>query len=324
MSGGDKPYAVQKFGSGFAIVYRDPDTQKRVRLRLAAASRLEAEAEAAQRWQGGERATGTVAGVVAAHITDLESNEQPSASRAKDAWKAMRPFWEHVPPGMVDDAMAKAYAAQRRAGPNTIRYELGMLSVALRKAKFPGNLWRPPAPDRQERHLTREQFKRLLAGCVAPHARLYMKLGIYTAARPSAILDLTWDRVDLERGTLNLNPPGRVQTAKRRPVVALNDEAIDELRAAYSARTSVYVIERGGKKVANIKKAFQAASKRSSVHATPYTLRHTAAVWMAEADVPMAQIAQFLGHDDSATTEKHYARFSPSFLRGAANALKLA
>jgi integrase len=72
------------------------------------------------------------------------------------------------------------------------------------------------------------------------------------------------------------------------------------------------VIERGAKKVANIKKAFQAASERSGVHATPYTLRHTAAVWMAEAGMPMSQIAQFMGHDDSATTEKHYARFSPA------------
>ncbi len=59
------------------------------------------------------------------------------------------------------------------------------------------------------------------------------------------------------------------------------------------------------------------------MHATPYTLRHTAAVWMAEAGVPMAEIAQLMGHDDNATTEKHYARFSPTFLRRAANALRI-
>jgi len=247
----------------------------------------------------------------------------------KDAWKAMRPFWEGVAPEAIDEEMAKAYAAQRRAGDATIRYELTHLAVALRWADAKKIIdrapviWRPAAPERQERHLSRDDFKKLLGGTVAPHARLYMLLGIFTAARPSAILDLTWDRIDFERGTVNLNPPGRKQTAKRRPVVALNDQAIEALKLAYEARQCAYVIERGAKKVANIKKAFQAASERSGVRATPYTLRHTAAVWMAEAGVPMSQIAQFMGHDDSATTEKHYARYSPGFLKGAANALRI-
>jgi integrase len=56
------------------------------------------------------------------------------------------------------------------------------------------------------------------------------------------------------------------------------------------------------------------------VHATPYTLRHTGAVWRAEDGVPMAEIAQLMGHDDDRTTQKHYARFTPSYLRKAANA----
>ena len=43
-------------------------------------------------------------------------------------------------------------------------------------------------------------------------------------ARPSAILELTWDRVDFGRRLIDLNPAGRKQTAKRRPVVKMNDE----------------------------------------------------------------------------------------------------
>jgi integrase len=82
------------------------------------------------------------------------------------------------------------------------------------------------------------------------------------------------------------------------------------------------VIERGAKRVASIKKAFQAASARSGIHVTPYTLRHTGAVWAAEAGVSMAELAQFLGHDTSATTERFYARFSPGHLRRVANAVQ--
>ena len=55
--------------------------------------------------------------------------------------------------------------------------------------------------------------------------------------------------------------------------------------------------------------------------ATPHMLRHSAAVWMAEAGQPMHVIAQYLGHTDSRITQRVYARFSPTLLRGASEAL---
>jgi integrase len=102
-------------------------------------------------------------------------------------------------------------------------------------------------------------------------------------------------------------------------VVALNDEAMEALEEAYKARQSEYVIERGAKPIGNIKKAFQAASARSGIKVTPYTLRHTGAVWAAEGGASMDELAQFLGHDDATTTSTHYVRYSPGFLRGVAD-----
>jgi integrase len=319
-------YTIQRFRGGYAIVYHDEAGARR-REKLAATDRAGAESEARQRWRLGDQSEKTVGNIIAAYQADREANGTVSVGRMRDAWKAMRPFWDAVRPDLIDAEMAQSYATQRRAADATIRYELTHLSVALRWAETrkiierAPVIWRPQPPERIERHLSRADFKKLIAAAVAPHAKLYMLLGVATAARPSAILDLTWDRVDFARATINLNPPGRRQTAKKRPTVPLNDQVLAALRLAYEARQSAYVIERGAKKVANIKKAFQAASERSGVHATPYTLRHTAAVWMAEASTPMAEIAQFMGHDDMATTQKHYARFSPSHLRGAANAL---
>lgn len=55
---------------------------------------------------------------------------------------------------------------------------------------------------------------------------------------------------------------------------------------------------------------------------TPHVLRHTAAVWMAEAGVPMTEIAAYLGHSDSRITERVYARFSPDYLRKAAAGIR--
>jgi integrase len=82
------------------------------------------------------------------------------------------------------------------------------------------------------------------------------------------------------------------------------------------------VVEHGAKQVGSVKKAFSAASDRSGVRVTPYTLRHTGAVWAAEAGVLMQEIAQFMGHDDDRTTSKHYSRFSPGYLTGVANAIR--
>ena len=140
-------------------------------------------------------------------------------------------------------------------------------------------------------------------------------------ARPGAILELTWDRVDFMRRRIDFSPPGHVRTAKRRTIVPIGDKLLLALQEAYEARASIYVIEHGGKQVGSMKKAFQRASERSNVHATPYTLRHTGAVWAAEAGVPMVELAQFMGHDDDRTTQKHYSRFSPEYLIRVANAI---
>ncbi len=95
-----------------------------------------------------------------------------------------------------------------------------------------------------------------------------------------------------------------------------------ELEAAYAARTCNHVIEYSGQKVGKIRKGFIAAANLAGVpDCTPHVLRHTAAVWMAEAGTPMAEISQYLGHSDSRVTEKIYARFSPRHLRIAASAL---
>jgi integrase len=320
-------YTVQRFRGGYAIVYRGGDG-KRVRERLRAKDRPGAEAEARRGWAaGGDRSSWTVGRIVLAYISDRES-EIASTARQRDAWKAMRPFWSDVEPHLIDREMAQSYAKRRGMAAATIRYELGMLSVALRWAaekeiirKAP-TIWRPDPPERRVRHLTRSEFERWFSQVKAAHARLYVELGLATMARPTAILELTWNRVDFDRGTVDLNPSGRRQTRKRRPVVPLNDEALSALREAYTGRQSQYVIERGAQQVKSIKKAFQAASERSGIHVTPYTLRHTGAVWAAEAGVSMAELAQFMGHDDSATTEKHYARFSPGHLRRVSYAVR--
>jgi integrase len=155
-----------------------------------------------------------------------------------------------------------------------------------------------------------------------PHVRLFIILAITTGARMSALLDLRWDQVDFKHRTINFNQIGREQTNKRRPEVPLNARAYEALEEAARGALTDWVIEWDGKPVKSIKKAVRMAAQRSGVPCSPHVFRHTAGVWMAQADVPMQKISQFLGHTSTRVTERTYARYSPSFMKDAAAALE--
>jgi integrase len=95
-----------------------------------------------------------------------------------------------------------------------------------------------------------------------------------------------------------------------------------ELEKAAQGALTDFVIEWDGLPLKSIKKAIRKAAERSGVSCSPHVFRHTAGVWMAQADVPMQKISQFLGHTSTRVTEQTYARYSPSFMKDAAAALE--
>ncbi len=321
-----RPFNIQKFRGGFAMVWFEGE--QRHRRKLYSTDRLSAEAEARQIWDQADDFEWTVGRIVVGYIDDLAKKDPPSLQRRRDAWKAMKSFWEQVNPNLIDEEMCRSYDSKRDVSDATSRYELLLLSTALGwvegKAGFVTRpkIWLPPKPERQIRHLSKTDFETFYEAVRAPHAKLYALLGLYTMARPGAILDLVWDQVDFERRQIDLNPPGRRQTSKNRPVVAMSDALFEAVSGAYAARQIDHVIERGGHRINNIKKAFQAASNRCGFRVTPYMLRHTGAVWAAEAGISMSELAQFMGHEDDRTTQKHYARYSPNYLRKVANSVQ--
>lgn len=254
--------------------------------------------------------------------------------RKKEAWVAAKPFWagmglHHILDDEPDHPGTGArYIKERARAANTVRKELGLINSALiwaKARKLITNVPKiilPPMPESEVEHLTRNQFRKFLEGCRAPHVRLFVQLAMTTGARATALLELPWIRVDFERKEINLNPPGRIQKEnKRRAHVPINDRLYPLLVDAKEAALTPFVIESGGERILSIRKGFEAASKRSGVHCTPHMLRHSVAVWMAEARTPMEEIASFLGHKDTRITSRVYARFTPDYLRRAASVL---
>ncbi len=318
------PYTIQQFRGGYALVWRDQG--KRRRRQLESEDRASAEAEARALWQNGDDTPWTMERIMSGYLASIAG--KPSHSRRIDAWKALKPFWQNVDLKLIDERMCRNYRASRSAGDATARYELMQISTALGWAVKNGPrlagrppVWLPLAPERKTRHLDQQEFAKFFAAVRADHARLYVMLGLHIMARPSAILELTWDRVDFMRRLIDFTPPGHVRTAKRRTIIPISDALLPHLQRGFEARTCQFVIEHGGDRILCIKKAFQAANVRSTVYATPYTLRHTGAVWAAEGGVSMPELAQFMGHDDDRTTQKHYARFSPDHLASVGDAI---
>lgn len=245
----------------------------------------------------------------------------------KSLWKQLQPHFGYKLGKAVTKADCRAYTEHRRRlgrTNSTIRTELEALRACLRwhYGDNAPEITAPPPSKPRDRYLTKDERDRLLEKIETPHVKLFVTLALTTGARMGAILDLTWDRVNFTHGTIDFNPAGRDKSNKRRTVVPMNQRARSELEEAQRGALTDHVIEYGGKPVASVKKAVAAAARRAKVPCSPHVFRHTAAVWMAEADVPMDKIAQFLGHTSTRVTYATYARFSPRYMADAALALE--
>lgn len=277
----------------------------------------------------------TIAQIMEAYQT-AKLSEVSSPWAIENAWKALKPHFGALYPEYVTEASCKAYQKRRTDAGKSIgtpRQELGVLRTSLRwaekkrlieRAPF---VWLPSAPPPRERHLSRAEADKLIAAAEMPHVRLYIQLGLYTGARMRALLDLTWNRVDLERRRITLKaPPPDGQVAKRqkgRATVPVGPILYSALAEAKRGALTDYVIEWGGEPVGNVKKGFAAACTRAGLEGvTPHTLRHTATVWMIEAGIPIEDAARLLGHKNPSTTRKHYGHFAPEHLASAVAALE--
>jgi integrase len=262
------------------------------------------------------------------HILDGYHNAVPGQAKRMALYSELGP---KTPPA-VDKTVCETYAKKRaRAGirPSTIHTELGLLRSAFlwaKRAKWIAEapeVPRPlPSPPR-DRWLTPEEAVALINGAGSKHIRLFILLALYTGARRGAILDLTWDRVDLEQRRIDFTAPGRFTGRKRRSEVPIQPGLHSALLEAYSARLSNHVIEFAGQAVKSVKRGFREAVTRARLErVTPHTLRHTAATWAAQEGAPLWEIAGMLGHTTTEITQKVYAKHHPDFLRQAAGAIE--
>lgn len=148
---------------------------------------------------------------------------------------------------------------------------------------------------------------------------LYLLL-LTTAARPSTLLDLSKADASLATNLIDLNPAGRQQNKKRRPVIPM----CSHLRELIEDAPDGPLIHRDGERMVWLYKGWRELRRELSLpeEFTPGCIRHTVATQLRNRNVPPAQISGLLGHSmpNWRTTER-YAKYDPNYLSETTEAL---
>lgn len=170
------------------------------------------------------------------------------------------------------------------------------------------------------------------------HIARFILLGLYTGTRAEAIASASprkangrsW--VDLESGVFYRLQEGRKATNKRQPPVKLPPHLLGFLRRwarpDEDGKVPEFFVEWNGKPVAtSVKTGFASAVGGARVngqrveHATPHTLRHTAATWLMQNGVEIWEAAGFLGMSEQ-VLRTVYGHHHPDFQKNAAKGFR--
>lgn len=306
--------------------WRDAGTRKRAR--LIPATEPEASARAAlDRMADARRAVQTTrerptVGNLWAAWMDARTSDGFSNSIYRANWVALGATFATRAAELITTEDCRAYARARFAAgraPATVHTELSRLRGCLRWAHDerligpPPKIWVPQPGRPRDTVMTPDEAKRLIVAAWQgdPHVGLFVTLLFATSGRHKAILELTWDRIDFDRGIIDLDetiPPDPMHKSwrKGRAAVAMSALARAALSDAYPGRQCRHVIEHGGKRLKSVRDGFANAVARAGLKGiTPHTIRHTVATWL-HTRVETAMTAQLLGHRDEATTRRIY------------------
>ena len=168
------------------------------------------------------------------------------------------------------------------------------------------------------RFLSADEAK-ILVGHAPRHLKPVLTCALHTGGRRREILRLRWEDIDLERGVLYFDQTN-TKSGKQREV-PLSPTLATTLRERRKVRAiggdaRKFVFTRHGKRMQNIRTAFEKSRKRAGLgeDVTFHTLRHTFASWFMINGGDLYRLQNYLGHSTIALTQR-YAHLSPEHLK---------
>lgn len=241
------------------------------------------------------------------------------------------------------NSLAVATALAELDTTDSERYKAGtVLRQALRAAVAHAQIPASPMdglklskPKRDEkRAMTPEQLAKVIAAAEAINRGHVYRLWADAGLRFGELLALTWDRFDLERGTVSIKYNLELlthrlkepKTKQGRRTIKLSASTVAALRDARPTNGGVFVAGAGGKHQWQrnyLRGEFADVKAAAGIDwITPYTMRHTMATLMLRANVPLKVVSERLGHADVATTLQNYAHVIEGDQQRAADAME--
>lgn len=271
--------------------------------------------------------TATVSELLEKRLADIRAKGRARAENTPYYHKNLHEHFGKLLPEQITSSRVYAYWKKREHRPGGLRAELIELRTTLNYALKKGWIESVPEIDTpgktppREKWLTQEQAYQLLEAAGPQHLKVFILVAMSTAARKSAILQLTWDRVNLDRPHIDFQDPDREITGKRRTVVPISQTTAKMLSDVKRFAQTPYVVEYNGKPLADIKKSFRQACLNAGLHSvSPHVLKHSVISWLAMAGHSIDQIS-----DMTATTRETvtrvYRKWSPEYLSSLAETL---
>lgn len=255
-----------------------------------------------------------VAKLTARRIEDWHHGlaEQPALARSKPGGKRNHRKADKSPDG----------TRKRRATANRV---LTVLKAALNHAWKAGHVasddaWRRVQPYRavetaRVRYLTEVECQRIVNGCDAAFRNI-VRGALLTGCRYSELTRMQAADFNPDAGTVTVRDS---KAGKPRHVVltAEGQDLFAALTAGKPGDAPIFTRPDGGVwRTSHQLRPMLEASKRARIEppVSFHVLRHTHGSTLAMKGVPMAVIAEQLGHADTRMTEKHYAHLAPSYV----------
>ena len=162
-------------------------------------------------------------------------------------------------------------------------------------------------PDYEIEYLTKEEIETLLKKA-QDEQRLYLNLMIYTGMRPHEAILLTWDKINLKQGYIDVVSDNRLKTGRRIPLHSRLKEALEK-----ADRSDIYVSPYRTADYAS--KAMRRLENRTGIKCNPYKLRKTFGSILAQAGANNMALATLMGHSQLQTTYQFYARLNDDNLK---------
>jgi integrase len=276
--------------------------------------------------------------VIGAYLT-AKQQEKGEAQRDKYSFAKLQPYFTGRRIVDLKRHEIRAYIAHRQTEGvklSTVRRELRLFCAAINFVKIEFDLDTLPNPvsklslstgEPRVRWISRHEAASLIQEAERakrPHLPVFIRLALNTGCRRGELLNLEWDRVDMEHQKILLE--ARHTKARKRRTVPLNDDALHALKRIQEWQHEhglvtpwVFGWEKG--KITTIKTSWTTALKRSGIKDfRVHDLRHTFASWLVMQGESIYVVKELLGHA-SVTQTEIYAHLAPSQTREAVQRL---